>query len=804
MEKAHTSELVMVHGPSGAGKSTLVQAFVDGLPPEVFHVQGRFDQLQSHAPYAALVAASDHLCRLILRRENGGVIRDRIRALLGKDATLLGNLVPALAKLTVEDVSIGHERQVSEGSRAFTRFKLLFRAFLRCVASPDNPVVFFLDDLQWADQASLEVVEALVTDTMSHHVMIICAYREGEMSADLLQQYHLTPSRLGDDVAPSADDSDRVAQMTDIAVRGLDIVSLNQLLASMLGMDDSDTQALSTLVWNKTDGIPFYALSFVDMLRTTELLSRQKDGSWIWDEHQILLQTNVTDNLAAILAAKVQNLPEEVRLILQIASFIGHDFPTDALVTIVNEEQDMIQIEYSFERHSREVIGARIVSALKIAVAQGLLETTPDYDDFKFSHDKIQQVLYEDLMPDDTERQLLHQRIGTLIWNSVKETEASQRSDWSIFLAADNLNRALGVVDYSGSRYELIQLNLIAAKRATAKFAFIVAAEYLRVAVGLLEGDRSWDDHYDMCIDLYSTAAKAEQSISSYHRTKALVNEIHKRAKTLQHQYVAYEIEVDSLLLQGDSKGSVSLGLGVLRKLGVKFPRKISITTVLKELIRSKLALGRRSLVNLLQLPAITDERVIFALKLMSTVAINCFVLGDSFRDTFGAVSLRMFYLTLAHGLSPLYSPNAILAYGSVHVVLGRIDVAIEAERLAFAIIDTYNAESIRGSTMSISVGVSRFWRNKFDLGICDELIDSYRSAMSFGHVIYAQYGYLNWLLVETYVDESLAAINTRTRCFVEEMRQYDIISGLVFVLSHWQTVSFLSLSNHFSLFLVV
>ena len=713
MEKAHISEVVMVHGPSGAGKSALVKAFVDGLPPEIFHVQGKFDQLQSHAPYAALVAASDHLCRLILRRENSGVIRDRIRALLGKDVTLLGTLIPALAKLTVEDASVGSDIQVSEGSRAFTRFKLLFRAFLRCVASPENPVVFFLDDLQWADQASLEVVEALVTDTRSHHVMIICAYREGEMSADLLQQYHLAKSRFDDDFVPSTDDSDRVAEITDISVPGLDIVSLNQLVASMLGMNDSDTQALSTLVWKKTDGIPFYALSFLDMLRTTDLLSRQKDGSWIWDEYQILLQTDVADNLAALLARKVLNLSEEVRSILQIASFIGHDFPTDALVTIVNEEQDMIQNEFSFERQSKEVIGARIVAALKLAVAEGLLETTPDGNDFKFSHDKIQQVLYEDLMPDDTERQLLHQRIGILIWNSVKEMESSQRSDWPIFLAADNLNRALGVVDYSGSRYELIELNLIAAKRATAKFAFIVAAEYLRVAVGLLEGDRSWTDHYDMFIDLYSTAAKAEQSISCYHRTKALVNEIHKRAKTLQHQYVAYEIEVNSLLLQGDSMGSVSLGLAVLRKLGVKFPRKISMTTVSKELIRSKLALGRRPLLNLLQLPEMTDEKVIFSLKLMSTVAINCIILSDSFNDTFSAVSLRMFYLTLKYGLSPLYSPMAIVLYGAVHIVLGRIDVAIEAEQLAFAIIDTYNVASIRGSTMGISAGLIRCWRNK-------------------------------------------------------------------------------------------
>jgi predicted ATPase len=294
------------------------------------------------------------------------------------------------------------------------------------VASAENPVVFFLDDLQWADPGSLEVLESLVTDTMSHHVMIICAYREGAMPTTLLQQHHLAAPISGDDVAPSIKESCRVAPITDISVTGLDMVSLNTLVASMLGMHEDDTQSLSTLVWNKTDGIPFYALSFVDMLRTTELISRHQDGSWIWDEYQILLQTNVADNLATILVAKVQNLPEDVRSILQIASFIGYDFPTDALVTIVYEEQDMIQVEYSFERHSKEAIGVRIVAALKLAVKEGLLETTPDCDDFKFSHDKIQQVLYEDLMPDDTERQLLHQRIGTLIWNSVKATESSQ------------------------------------------------------------------------------------------------------------------------------------------------------------------------------------------------------------------------------------------------------------------------------------------------------------------------------------------------------------------------------------------
>ena len=155
------SELVLVHGPSGAGKSTLVQAFVRKLPPNVLHIHGKFDQLSSHAPYAALVDASGQLCRQVLRRENSDEIRDRIRALLGPEVSLLGTLIPTLAKMLAGNSD--RQSNMTMGDQSFMRFKLLFRAFLRCVASPENPVILFLDDLQWADAASLEVLSALLT-----------------------------------------------------------------------------------------------------------------------------------------------------------------------------------------------------------------------------------------------------------------------------------------------------------------------------------------------------------------------------------------------------------------------------------------------------------------------------------------------------------------------------------------------------------------------------------------------------------------------------------------------------------------
>ena len=123
------------------------------------------------------------------------------------------------------------------GGQSFTQFKLLFRAFLRCVASPENPVIFFLDDLQWADAASLEVLKALLTDSLSHSMMIIGAYREGEMPIEILQKYNLAENcSIYDDSTSAARNSSHHASITNIAVNALDSDSLNQLIATKLEM----------------------------------------------------------------------------------------------------------------------------------------------------------------------------------------------------------------------------------------------------------------------------------------------------------------------------------------------------------------------------------------------------------------------------------------------------------------------------------------------------------------------------------------------------------------------------------------
>ncbi|KAI2506906.1 histidine kinase [Fragilaria crotonensis] len=783
------TEVVTIHGPSGVGKTALVQSFIQTLPEGVFHIEGKFNQRQLRAPFAALAAASDQLCHQIMRREDSIEIRNRVRAVLGPDVSLLGNLVQTLSEMTAEDNVCGHHAAGS-GAQMFTRFKLLFRAFLRCVASPETPVVFFLDDLQWADVPSLEVLKTLLTNGQSHCILLVCSYREGEMAADRLDRFNLAERETtdADDSSVNSLVSTQSSRITDIAIAVLGRESFNQLISGTLGIDHRRTESLSALLWSKTDGNPFHALNFLDMLHRRGMLWRENDGSWTWDEDRVLRETNVTENLADILASTMRDLPEQVRSILQIASFIGNDFPAAALVMIVHEEQDMVEAEYSFERHSVEVIRERIVVALKMAVAAGLLETMPEVDYFKFTHDKIQEVLYETLMPDDMERQLLHQRIGTLIWGSVKGMDKSQASDWHIFLAAHNLNRAVNLVDYSGSRCDLIELNLAAARLSIEKAAFGAAADYLRIAVSLVQSyELLWDDRYDLCIDVFILAAESEKNAGMFSRSSVLVKEIQVRARSIHVHATACAVEMDSLSLQGDQIGSVLLGLKVLRQLGVKFPRRIGNLVIAKEMFKMKAAMGRRSLPELLFLPEMADETVILAFSLMNVVAVNCYLVGGMYRGLYAMIILRMIRLTLKFGISPLHSPRAFVAWGTMLSYLGKFDVALQAEQLAIDVVNKYEVESVRASILITSYGMNRFWRKALDSSDRRDLLNAYHLAMSNGHVFTAQTGFVAWVGAGLYLDDSLVELNSTTRRVVQEMREFQTNGAFELLRPVWQ-----------------
>jgi predicted ATPase len=243
-------------------------------------------------------------------------------------------------------------------------------------------------------------------------------------------------------------------------------------------------------------------------------------------------------------------------------------------------------------------------------------------------------------------------------------------------IAADNLNRAVNLVDYSGDRLYLVELNLNAAKRAINNSAFLLAAYYLRIAVDLImQSEVCWDESYALCLELFNCVAETEKNVGRYTRSAEFVEAIHNNAKELHHRSTAFTIEIDILAIQGNIKESVQIGLKVLGTLGIKFPRKFNIVAVLKKLPGVKVKLGRRKLQDLSSLPEIEDENILLSLSIMNQIVVNAFILCDVYKEIYVAICLRMFRFTLSHGISKLHSPLAFVVWGSLNAILGNLNL---------------------------------------------------------------------------------------------------------------------------------
>ncbi len=176
-----TPELVLVSGYSGVGKSSVVHELHKVLvPPHGLFASGKIDLYRRDIPYATLARAFQGLVRPLLGRSEAelGRWRDALRESLGVNGQLIVDLVPEL------ELVIGTQPPVADlpPQDAKNRFQMVFRRFLGVFARREHPLALFLDDLQWLDAATLDLLEDLVTHSEVRHLLLVGAYRDNEVS----------------------------------------------------------------------------------------------------------------------------------------------------------------------------------------------------------------------------------------------------------------------------------------------------------------------------------------------------------------------------------------------------------------------------------------------------------------------------------------------------------------------------------------------------------------------------------------------------------------------------------------------
>ena len=600
-------ELVLVSGYSGIGKSSVVNELHRALvAPRGLFASGKFDQYKRDIPYSTLVQAFQSLVRPLLGKSDAelAIWRGSFLKALEPNARLMADLIPEL-KLIIGDQPPVPEL---EPQQAQSRFQLVFRRFIGVFARPDHPLALFLDDLQWLDAATLDLLEDLLTRSDLQHLMLIGAYRDNEVDA----AHPLT--RKLDAIRQAG------AKVQQIRLAPLAHDDLGQLIADALRSEPAAIAPLAALVQGKTAGNPFFVIQFLHTLAEEGLLVFDHDAArWRWDLERIHAK-GYTDNVVDLLVGKLSRLPVETQQALQQMACLGNA-----------AEMTMLSIVL-------RITGEQIHAAIWPAVRQELVERLEG--SYRFAHDRVQEAAYS-LIPEAL-RAEVHLRIGRQL---VAQTRPENREE-AIFDIVNQLNRGARLIASVDEREQLAEFNLIAGKRAKASTAYASALTYLAGGAALLAED-SWERRRELTFALELHRGESEFLSGALAEAEQRLAALSTRAANTVERATVACLRVDLYTTLDQSSRAIAAGLDYLRHLGIDWSPHPTEEEARREYERIWSQLGNRTIDALIDLPLMSDPASLATLDVLTKIGPPAF-----YTDTnlLALVACRAVNLSLENG----------------------------------------------------------------------------------------------------------------------------------------------------------
>ena len=617
-------ELVLVSGYSGIGKSSVVNELHKPLvPPRGLFALGKFDQYKRDIPYSTLVQAFQSLVRPLLSKSDAELSRWRneIMAALGPNGRLMTDLIPELTLV------IGEQPPVPEleAQQAQRRFQLVFRRFLSVFTKAEHPLALFLDDLQWLDAATLDLLEDLLTQADVRRLLLVGAYRDNEVDAAHPLMRKLTVIRSSG------------AKVSEIKLGPLNPGHVGQLIADALGCATTSAAPLSELVHAKTSGNPFFVLQFLYALTDEGFLAFDHGAQrWSWDLGRIHAK-GYADNVVDLMVGKLARLPDEAQRALQQLACLGNVADITTLAVVLGSSEDEVH------------------AALWEAVRPELVERLPGT--YRFGHDRVQEAAYS-LIPEE-QRAAAHLRIGRLL---VARTPPQSREE-VIFEIVNQLNRGAALITAREEREQLAELNLLAGKRAKASTAYASALTYLTAGAALLP-DGSSARRAELAFALELHRAECEFLTGRSAVAEARLAELARHATNLPDLAAVTQLRVELLHVADRIDRCVEVGLDYLSRVGVVWSARPTPEVVRQEYAQMWRQLGDRPIEALLDLPRMADPVACGTMEVLTALVSPAWHTDDNLRSL---VIGRMVNVSLEHG----NSAASCLAYAFVGTVLG-------------------------------------------------------------------------------------------------------------------------------------
>ncbi len=723
-------EVVVVSGAPGSGKTVLVQEIYKSIADRGgYFLSGKFDQFQESRPYSAIVQAFQGLVRQLLAENDDRIAlwKHKLLSALGPNGRVITEVIPEIEHI------IGIQSQVPELGPEETqnRFNLVFKNFVRIMAERDHPIVLFMDDLQWADSASLNLIQTLLTNRNLHYFLLVGTCRRSEVS-----DYH--PLVMTIDILSAAGVPIQFIDLAELHRR-----DVNQLIASCLGCEPSASRSLADVVHEKTKGSPLFVHQFLKRLHDNAyLLLDPGKGGWIWDLAEIK-RMHATENVVVFMAEKLHTLPAQMRQLIQVCAANGDRFDLETIAAVTHQPMNDIL----------DVVDGLILEGLILRVQ----------NHYRFYHDRIQEAAYS--LVSEVDREQLHYRIGCF---ELQRTAPAKGYD-RLFRICDQLNRAGACITNRPEKIRLAGLNLEAGIKAKASTAYAAAVSYLVAGCHLLN-EAAWQTDYQLAYTLFIEQMECQFLNRNFGEAERLFEVIIAKAATKLDKAKAYNIMIVLYTSTRSAHEAIALGVEALKIFDMHLKTDVSGGAFLVELIKARYYLKKVGIDNVTHLPMMQDEHLHTMHKLMLDIGLPAFYVNPKL---YALLTLKGVIATLKHGLMPHSSVAFISLASIVQGVQGKFELAERIGQMALQLNERFENRKIMGMVQHCYTLFMGHWKSHIrdSLLIYPRVYDNSINSGDFlwaGHSIMVLADYR--LILGSPLDDVLNDLN-RHQDFIEQLK---------------------------------
>ncbi len=650
-----SAKVLLVSGRSGIGKSALVgEIHKPVLEYRGYFIAGKYDQYKRNTPYRAIIQAFQNILNQILTENSESLSRwkSRLELALGNNGKVIIDIIPELELL------IGKQPNISELSPGDSqnRFELVFQNFIQAFCDASHPIAIFLDDMQWADLPSINLIKSIILNPDSKYILIILSYRDNEVTNTHPFSIALEEIKKNN------------FEIKNILLNPLTLFDVNHLISDTLSVKKEDTSLLADVIHLKTGGNPFFVNEVFKNLYEKNLIlppnQKEENSKWTWEIEKIK-EVKIAENVIQLMVEKIEQMPESRIKILKLAACIGNFFRMEVFANVLGIPEKDSNLELAFLCNE----GFFLIGENQV----------------KFVHDKIREATYT--LITDEEKSLNHYKIG----NTFLKLAGDEKFEDFLFTIVNQLNQGRALLKEE-EKEKFIHLNVLAGNKSLLSGAYEAAERFFQIVEETLPKDH-WEKNYSQSLDIFSKKALAEYLATNFESAEFTFAVILRYAKTTLDKISILEIKIMLYTSQSKMREALDLATEALSVLKVSLPKNPTELSPLPEIFKIKLKLRNKKIQSLINLPISKNEEQIYIMRLLNASGTPAYISKPAL---FPVIALKMVFSTLKYGITPI-SPFAFATFGIIQGSgLGNFQLGFELGKLAIDLVDKYKFDSVK------------------------------------------------------------------------------------------------------------